>query len=249
MFDVYTPLQIAIVFAAYFFAATAKGVTGLGFSTTCLAIIALTVGLKNALPLLIIPSISTNLMVMVGAGHFPETVRRFWPMYLATIPGVLLGLWFLGAVDGPVAGLSLGIVLIVYCIFAYANPDLRLPRHLERPLQPISGLLTGMVNGATGSQVMPSMPFLMSLHMDKNRFVQTINCSFTLSSLIMIAGLAHLDLFTTNAVIVSGIGTVFAVVGIRIGERIRDKLDTNQFRLAVLTMLTVMGIALIAGGI
>lgn len=249
MFDVYTPLQIAIVFAAYFFAATAKGVTGLGFSTTCLAIIALTVGLKNALPLLIIPSISTNLMVMVGAGHFPETVRRFWSMYLATIPGVLLGLWFLGAVDGPVAGLSLGIVLIVYCIFAYANPDLRLPRHLERPLQPISGLLTGMVNGATGSQVMPSMPFLMSLHMDKNRFVQTINCSFTLSSLIMIAGLAHLDLFTTNAVIVSGIGTVFAVVGIRIGERIRDKLDTNQFRLAVLAMLTVMGIALIAGGI
>ena len=249
MFDVYSPLQIAIVFAAYFFAATAKGVTGLGFSTTCLAIVALTVGLKNALPLLIIPSISTNLMVMVGAGHFPETVRRFWPMYLATIPGVLLGLWFLGAVDGAVAGISLGIVLIAYCAFAFANPEMRLPARLERPLQPISGILTGMVNGATGSQVMPSMPFLMALHMDKNRFVQTINCSFTLSSLIMIAGLSQMGLFTVHTVIVSTIGTVFAVIGIRIGERIRHRLDANQFRIAVLSMLTVMGIALIAGGI
>lgn len=248
MFDAYSPLQIAIVFAAYFFAATAKGVTGLGFSTTCLAIVALTVGLKNALPLLIIPSISTNLMVMVGAGHFTETARRFWPMYLATIPGLLLGLWFLGSVDGAIAGVSLGIVLMAYCAFAYANPELRLPAHLERPLQPVSGILTGMVNGATGSQVMPSMPFLMALHMEKNRFVQTINCSFTLSSLIMVVGLSQMGLFTTEAVMVSIIGTIFAVTGIRIGERIRDKLDANQFRLAVLAMLTIMGVALIAGG-
>ncbi|MEO1494389.1 MAG: sulfite exporter TauE/SafE family protein [Pseudomonadota bacterium] len=249
MFDVYSPAEVAVIFAAYLFAATAKGVTGLGFSTTCLAIVALTVGLKNALPLLIIPSISTNLMVMAGAGHFTETVRRFWPMYLATIPGVIAGLWLLGSVDGIAAGIALGVVLIGYCTFAYANPNLRLPARLERPLQPVSGLLTGIVNGTTGSQVMPSMPFLMALHMEKNRFVQAINISFTLSSLIMVIGLNRMGLFTTEGVVLSIIGTVFAVAGIRLGERVRDRLNADQFRLAVLAMLSVMGLVLIARGI
>lgn len=249
MFDVYSPVQVAVIFAAYLFAATAKGVTGLGFSTTCLAIVALTVGLKNALPLLIIPSVSTNLMVMFGAGHFPETVRRFWPMYLATIPGVILGLWLLGSVNGVMAGMSLGIVLIGYCGFAYANPELRLPARLERPLQPVSGILTGIVNGATGSQVMPSMPFLMALHLDKDRFVQAINISFTMSSVIMVIGLNRMGLFTAEGVILSIVGTIFAVVGIRIGERVRSRLNTDQFRLAVLAMLTIMGVVLIARAI
>lgn len=249
MFDVYSPLQVAVIFAAYLFAATAKGVTGLGFSTTCLAIVALTVGLKNALPLLIIPSISTNLMVMVGAGHFTETLRRFWPMYLATVPGVILGLWALGSVDGIVAGVALGVVLIGYCGFAFANPDLRLPAQLERPLQPVSGFLTGLVNGTTGSQVMPSMPFLMALHMEKNRFVQAINISFTLASLIMVVGLNRMGLFTTDGVILSIVGTAFAIAGIRLGERIRDRLNAGQFRMAVLGMLTVMGAVLIARGL
>ncbi|MEM6622908.1 MAG: sulfite exporter TauE/SafE family protein, partial [Pseudomonadota bacterium] len=70
MFQVYAPEEIAIIFAVYFLAATAKGVTGLGFSTVCLAPLAITVGLKATLPLLIIPSISSNLLVMAGAGEF-----------------------------------------------------------------------------------------------------------------------------------------------------------------------------------
>ena len=55
MFLDLTLLQIAGVLATYMFAATAKGITGLGFSTTCLPILALFLGLKEALPLVIIP--------------------------------------------------------------------------------------------------------------------------------------------------------------------------------------------------
>ena len=249
MFEIYSPAEIAFIFVVYFLAATAKGVTGLGFSTMCLAPIALVVGLKVALPLLIIPSISTNLMVMVGAGQFGPTVRRFWPMLTATAPAVVVGLWLLDSVDGARAGAALGLVLLAFVAFSYANPNMRLPGHLERPLQPVSGALTGLVNGVTGSQVMPSMPFLMSLHLERNMFVQAINCSFTLSSVIMVAGLAHLGLMTWEAGVISAIGTVFALIGIRVGERIRERLSPDQFRLGILAMLTMMGVALIAKGV
>lgn len=245
MLDAYAPIEIAIIFAVYFFAASAKGVTGLGFSTTCLPFLVATVGLKETLPLLLIPSISSNIVVMVGAGQFAPTLRRFWPMFLATVPGLVLGLWMLADIDGVLAAGVLGAVLVAYCAFAFANPNLALPPRWERPLGPASGFLTGWVNGLTGSQVMPSMPYLLSLHLERNMFVQAINMSFTLSSLIMMAGLTRLGLMTVDAVIVSTIGIFFAFTGVRTGERLRHRLNPAQFRLAVLAMLTLMGISLI----
>jgi len=241
----YSGWQVVSILATYLFAATAKGVTGLGFTTVCLPFLAVIVGLKEALPLVIIPSVSSNLVVMHGAGRFGETLRRFWPMLLATVPGLVVGLWALALVDGRHAGGVLGMVLVLWCAFAYANPDLRLPERWEKRLGPVSGFLTGAVNGLTGSQVMPSMPYLMALHLDRNVFIQAINCSFTLSSLIMAIGLERLGLFTTDAVIVSALGTAFAFSGLKLGERIRHRLSPDAFRLAVLVMLAVMGVSLV----
>ncbi|MEL6998751.1 MAG: sulfite exporter TauE/SafE family protein [Pseudomonadota bacterium] len=249
MLDAYTPLQIAIIFAVYLGAATAKGVTGLGFSTTCLPFLAATIGLKEALPLLIIPSISSNIMVQIGARQFVPTLRRFWPMLLATLPGLVLGLWLLDQVDGATAAAVLGLVLVGYCVFAWSRPDLRLPARFEKPFGPVSGFLTGTINGITGSQVMPSMPYLMSLHLDRNMFLQAINCSFTLSSIVMMIGLSRLGLVPITAIWVSILGIGFAIFGIRLGERIRDRLDPDQFRLAVLGMLTLLGLSLIVRGV
>ena len=73
----YFAAQIGTVLAIFLFSATAKGVTGLGFSTMCLHFLAMTVGLKEALPLLIIPSTAANLVVMSGAGYFGTAIKRF----------------------------------------------------------------------------------------------------------------------------------------------------------------------------
>ena len=241
----YTTAQVLAILATYIFAATAKGVTGLGFSTTCLPFLVMAVGLKEALPLVIIPSICTNLVVMKKAGRFGETLQRFWPMLLATIPGLLIGLWALNLVDGRIAGGVLGLILLLWCVFSYAKPDLQVKAQWEKRLAPISGFITGIVNGITGSQVMPSMPFLMALHLDRNLFIQAINCSFTLSSIIMIFGLSRLGLFSADGVILSMAGTCFAFFGLSFGERIRQKLSADTFRLALLVMLALMGISLL----
>ena len=237
--------QTGIIFAIYLLSATAKGVTGLGFSTMCLPFLAMTVGLKEALPLLIIPSIATNLMVMHGAGQFSVAIRRFWPMLGATVPGLALGLWALALVDGRLAGAVLGGVLLAWCVFAYVNPEMRLPAAWARALGPISGFLTGGLNGITGSQMMPVTPYLMALQLDRNLFIQTINCSFTLSSLIMAVGLNRMGLFTVDATILSIVGVALAFTGVRLGERIRHRLSSKRFRLALLCMLVVVGLGLI----
>ena len=132
MFPDLSALQVAGILATYMFAATAKGLTGLGFSTTCLPILALFIGLKDALPLVIVPSVFSNLIVMRQAGRFGETLHRFWPMLLALLPGLVLGLWTLTRIDGTQAGAVLGVMLLLWCAFSYAQSDFRLPRHWGR---------------------------------------------------------------------------------------------------------------------
>jgi uncharacterized membrane protein YfcA len=237
--------EIAVIFAAYLFAATAKGITGLGFSTTCLPLLVLAIGLKDAISLVLIPSICSNLVVMRQVGHFRTVVLRFWAMLLVTIPGLILGLWCLSGIDGSSAKIVFGLVLLIWCGFSFLTPNLRLPNHLEGVIAPISGICTGFLNGLTGSQVMPVVPFLMSLNLDRNTFIQAANCSFTMSSLIMMAGLGHLGLFTAADIVISSLGVVCVFIGVKLGSSIRESLSETTFKNVILAMLTMMSISLL----
>lgn len=238
------PIELAIIAAAFFFAAFAKGTTGLGFSTTCLPFLVYAIGLKAALPLLIIPSLASNLIVMRDAGHFKETVWRFWPLFIMALPGVVIGLWLLSSVDAKLAAAVLGIVLVAYCIFALANPNLTLPPKFEKPLAPLVGFTNGILNGLTGSQVMPVLPYLLSLNLEPNRFVQAINCSFTLSSFVMAAGLVQLGLLTLETAAISAGGLILVWAGIKLGTRVRNMLSPEVFRMIILLFLMLLGASL-----
>lgn len=236
---------IIVVLSAYLIAGLVKGTTGLGFSTTCLPFLVMAMGLKEALPLVIVPSLFSNVTVMRDAGHFRETVSRFWPLYLALLPGLILGLAVLDRVDGGTAAMALGGVLCVYALYALSRAQARMPPRLERPLAAPTGFLTGFVNGITGTQVMPLLPFMLALPLDPNRLVQAINCSFTLSSLVMAFGLSKLDLFSLNQLVLSVAGIVPAFGGVRLGAVVRRRLDPELFRKLVLLVLLALGVLLI----
>jgi len=244
MIDAAAPETLAAVAAAFLLAAFVKGATGLGFSTCALPLLALSIGIREALPLVLAPSIASNLLVMRGAGHFRETVRRFWPLCLAVLPGIALGVALLVWVDPLIAGAALGLVLVGYAAFALARPPLMLSSGLERPLQWPVGLVNGVVNGLTGSQVMPLLPYLLALQLDPNRFVQAINCVFTFSSLAMAVGLSEAGLLTGPAAAVSVLGLLPVWIGVKLGEALRRRLPAESFRKAVLLLLILLGVVL-----
>jgi uncharacterized membrane protein YfcA len=101
-----------------------------------------------------------------------------------------------------------------------------------------------MINGATGSQVMPVVPFMMSLKLNRDLFIQGINCSFTMSSLIIAFGFATLGFFALEDILISSFGIGLVFLGVRVGSQIRLYLSEKLFHNAILAMLTVMSIFL-----
>ncbi|MEM1314371.1 MAG: sulfite exporter TauE/SafE family protein, partial [Pseudomonadota bacterium] len=223
-----------------------KGATGLGYSTTSLPLLALVIGLKPALPLVLAPSLASNLVVLAGVRPLGPAARRFAPLLAAAPIGVAGGLALLGAVDGATAGGALGAALLAWIAFAVARPDWRAPARWERPLAAPTGLATGLVNGLTGSQVLPVTPYLMSLDLPRPIFIATLNLSFTVSTLVMGTGLAWLGLLTPASAAISVAGVALSIAGVKAGEALRRRLPEAAFRNAVLGVLGLSAMALVA---
>ncbi|WP_316898981.1 sulfite exporter TauE/SafE family protein [Pseudodesulfovibrio indicus] len=241
------PLTLALVFATFFFAAFLKGTAGLGFATTCLGIMAAYLDMRLAIPLVIIPSLLSNALVMIDAGGFLPILRRFWVLYLGAIPGLAFGLWVLGSGSTDLPRLVLGTAMFLYGAWGLWGGTIHLRQN--KPLDAVMGLATGTVNGLTGSQIMPILPYLMSLDITKDELVQAINTSFTMASVIMLLGLGKLGLVNTEVLLVSAAGLIPVALGIRVGGRIRSRLPEAVFRRIVLGMIALLGLGLIVRSI
>jgi len=237
------PHIILFILATFFLAAFLKGTAGLGFATTCLGVMASYLDMRVAIPLVILPSLLSNALVMIDAGGFLRILRRFWFLYITALPGLVCGIWILGGGDTTLPRAVLGTAMVVYGCWGLWGGTIVLTE--AKWLAGIIGLSTGLVNGLTGSQVMPILPYLMSLELTKDELVQAINTSFTFASLVMLFGLGRLGLLHTDIMIISAVGIVPVGLGITLGGRLRSKLPEAVFRTIVLWLLVLLGSGLI----
>lgn len=237
--------DIVLAALALFAAGVVKGITGIGYSTTALPLLALTVGLKTGMPLVLLPSITSNLLVMRNAGGFGEMARRFWPLYAALLPGLALGLWVLPQIDDLKASGLLGCVLASYAAFMLVRGPWMMPEAMARIVKAPVGFLSGLFNGMTGSQVMPLVPYFLSVPLSPSQFVQASNISFTLSSLVMLVGLAWVGLLGWTELALTAAGIAPALIGVAIGNMIQKRLAAETLRKLVLVALLAMGLALV----
>lgn len=161
------------------------------------------------------------------------------------VPGMALGLQLLRQPDNTASVSILAIVLVIYGVWGLLNRQFQIDAKRMPLLNPIVGFLTGAVNGATGSQIFPIMPYLLSLNISKEVMVQTINMSFTLSSLIMLASLAAMGTLDTKSILTYSLGIVPVVIGVWVGGKVRKRLSEERFKKAVMLLIIVLGVLLL----
>lgn len=236
--------ELAVAAAGLFIAGLVKGATGVGYSTTALPIIALGLGLDRAMPLVLLPSMASNVTVMLGAGEFRSTFHRFRWLYVALLPGLAAGLALLGSIPPSTAARVLGCVIVAYAIYALWRTPLTLSASAERRLNVPVGLLNGFINGLTGSQILPSVPYALSLGLSSDGVVQLTNVVFTLSSLVMLFGLSRIGYLDATTFLLSAAGLLPALAGVKIGAQLRRRIPVETFRRLVLATLAVLGVLL-----
>jgi len=236
---------LSLVLFGLFAAGIVKGGTGLGYSSCAIPFLVPALGLHAAMVVVLAPAIATNLGVALAAGHFSETCRRFYLFYLATLPGIGCGVLILSISEQAFAVRALGIMVLVYAMFALARPNLMLPPQVAAWLQGPAGFANGIVTGLTGSQVMPLLPYMMSLDLDPDRLVQAINLSVLVSSLVLAAALTFSGAVDPNWLAASLAAIVPAMLGVQLGTALRRFVSVERFRSIMLLVLMMMGLLLL----
>jgi len=233
------PLTLTFVLAGI-----VKGVAGMGLPTVAMGLLGNFMPPAAAAAVLVIPSFVTNAWQLVAGTATRRVLRRLWPMMLLIVGSTVLGTALLAWVDPKWSALALGVALIAYAAYALISPILSVPSRVEPWLSPLVGGLTGIITGATGVFVMPAVPYLQALKLDKDELVQALGLSFTVSTVALAAGLLAHGAFQLDRLAASSIAVVPALAGMWIGQRLRTRMSPGRFRQVFLSFLLLLGVEL-----
>jgi uncharacterized membrane protein YfcA len=111
------------------------------------------------------------------------------------------------------------------------------------------GAATGLVTGATGVFVVPAVPYLGSLGLDRDDLVQALGLSFTVSTLALAGGLAWHGALSMETSGISLLALAPALAGMALGGWLRARVRPETFRLYFFLGLLVLGGELIMRGL
>lgn len=236
---------LAIAGLTFLVAGLVKGLIGLGLPTVSIAVLSATVGLPMALPLMVVPSVITNLWQAIVGGALVLLLRRFWSLLVSSVVGVFVAYSLLFVTNPKGMTALLGIVLCIYSGAALFSLTL-VPRvRRERLASPTVGLVTGLLAGATGSMVMPVVTYLQMLGLSKDHFVQMMGISFTVSTAAIGLAVAEHGHYEVDVFFTSVVCLAPALLGMQLGQVLRRGISEDLFQRCVHVGLVAIGLHLI----
>lgn len=235
------PATWALIAGVFFLAGLVKGVIGLGMPSMVVGLLSMTVGVKEAIALLVVPSFVTNVWQALAGSALGMIVRRTWPMLVMIAAGTWAGVWLLSLLDAKVLSIVVGLTLVGYTLMGFMRPTLPHPGRYERLISLPIGVVHGIIAGMTGSYI-PAIPFLQSLGWSKDVLVQGLGVVFTFSTIALALALADRRLLSTELLTTSAGAVVPALVGMYAGQKVRHRLSEARFRQLLLGGLMALGI-------
>ena len=230
-----------LVPAIFLLAGTVKGIIGLGLPTVSLALLTVTLGLSDAMALILVPSLITNLWQALVGGNGCAIFRRLWLLLLSASAAVWLGVAVLTRVNLYWLSALLGALIVVYSVVALAGLNLALTKKQETGLAPLVGLINGLLTGMTGAFVVPGVFYLQSIGLARDILIQAMGMLFTVSTLALGISLQANHLLTVELGQMSVVALLPAIIGMTIGQRIRIKLPEQHFRRIFFISLLILG--------
>lgn len=240
--------QLVLVIVVFLLAGSVKGVTGMGLPTVAMSLLGLWMPPVQAAALLVLPSLATNLAQCRGP-HLRPLAVRLWPGWLAIAVVTVLAPGIGGAVDAASARGWLGRILIAYGIWGLWRPSLPDFSARGRWLGAVVGAATGMVTALTAVFVLPWVPYLQTLRLDKDQMVQALGLSFTVATLALalrVQASVPSAWGSASALLAVGVALAGSFAGLKLGERQRRRLAGPAFQKALFLVFIALGAANLA---
>ncbi|ONG55851.1 hypothetical protein BKE38_08015 [Pseudoroseomonas deserti] len=231
------PSLILAIAAVFFVAGLVKGVIGLGLPTVAMGLLGIFLPPAEGAALMILPSLLTNIVQAGTGGQLRLLLKKMWPLLIGLPLGTALGVWIgIGMGSGGNARLAqqgLGLALVLYGLFGLAERRLTLPARGTSVIGAACGLVTGALTAATGVFVLPAVPYLQALGLERRALLQGMGMSFSVSTLALAGSLG-----AGGDWLASALALIPTLLGMALGQRLNlpPVLFRRLFFLALLAL-------------
>lgn len=236
--------QLVAAAAVFVVAGTIKGVTGLGLPTVAIAGLSMVLPLAQAAALLVLPSLLTNVWQYLRCGVALAVWRRTRGLCLGIAAGAWLSPLPEVASAGPWAQALTGGLLTLYGLSGLIGLRLPAPGRHDTWIGPAMGLATGALTVASGVFVMPSVPYLQSLILNKETLIGALGLTFTVCTLCLWASLGAGGV-RTEALAASAAMLVPALAGLGLGAFARQRLSEAAFKRGFQIAISALGLTMV----
>jgi uncharacterized membrane protein YfcA len=240
---------LLLIACAFLLAGFVKGVIGLGLPTVSMGLLAVTMPPAQALAIVIVPAIVTNIWQTFVGRYLRDIIRRLWPLMVGTVLGIWLNSGMLTGPYAPYGTVILGVLLVIYAVVGLNKFAFKVARSDEKWIGGIVGVITGAISAATGVQVIPSMPFMQAIGMEKDELVQALGVFFTVATLALAFNLTAAGLLTAATALPGAVAMAASFTGMFIGQAVRSRMQPDVFRRWFLIAMILLGLYLAASAL
>ena len=233
-----------VVFVAVVFllAGGIKGLIGFGLPTVSIAIIATFLGLIEAMTLMLLPSLITNLLQGLVGGHLIRLIRRCWSMFILGAVFIWLTSSLLSTWNPVSFTIILGVVVAFYGLSGLYSFKFPSPGAGESWISPFVGVVSGAITGLTGVFVVPAIGYLQGLRLERDELIQAMGLWFTIATLSLAFALQNHGLLSGELGWISLMAVLPALLGMWVGRILRPRLSESAFRRVFFVGLTLLGV-------
>lgn len=222
-----------------------KGITGAGLPQLAIPVMALFIGIEEAVIVMSIPGLVSNVWLVVEhAESAPQS--RDLPTLLGTgVVGTIVGTMLLTTVDARYLSVGLAALIVTYVVLRLTNPQARLRPAVSRWLSPPVGLAAGGLQGSIGVSGPLLSTYLHSFGLTPSAYIFSISTLFLVSSLVQVVTLVVLGAYTTTLLVEGLLAIVPVALLLPLGSRVARRIPATAFSNLVLATLVAAAVALV----
>ena len=214
----------------------------MGLPPIALALLSFAVPLEDALAIMVVPTMTTNVWQAIYGSGFRRLLRRFWTMAAAAVAALIFVAVTFDHLGSQKATAWVGVILVLYSALALTAWRPSVSRRTERWANPLVGLASGTVAGVTGVAAVPFLPYMQSLDIDRHDLVQALGIMF-----LFIIGALTIALALQGAFgpvnLLAGFGAIAPTfLGVWLGQKARHAVSPETFRRIFLIGMFVVGL-------
>ncbi|MFU1796897.1 sulfite exporter TauE/SafE family protein [Paenibacillus azoreducens] len=228
-------LCIVVVMAAGF----VQGLTSFGFALVAMPFLAKMIPFQEAVPIVVMLSLCTNLMVITGAWRHVD-LKKIWILILSSLIAAPVGAYLLLLLDERLLKMFTGAFIVLIALLQLLGRTFPV-KNEKLAFVPV-GMLSGLLNGSISMSGPPVALFLSNQRTGKDTFRANITAYAIILNIITIGTYAYGGMLTSSVLT----GSLWLIpsmfVGVLLGIKAIKRLNDQWFRKLALWVIMGSGI-------